>query len=43
MIEQSFEPSGCFRNKCDENGNVVRNNGRLLGKDYNQEEAIDYE
>jgi len=32
-----------FRNKLDENGNVVRNKARLVAKDYNQEEGIDFD
>ena len=28
-----------FRNKLDENGNVVRNKARLVAKGYNQEEG----
>jgi len=31
-----------FRNKMDKNGNIVRNNVRLVAKSYNQEEAIDF-
>jgi len=32
-----------FRNKMDENGNIVRNKGRLVAKGYNQEECIDFD
>jgi len=32
-----------FRNKMDENGNIVRNKGRLVAKGYNQEEGIDFD
>ena len=32
-----------FRNKLDENGYVTRNKARLVAKDYNQEEGIDYD
>ncbi|OMO77060.1 Zinc finger, CCHC-type [Corchorus capsularis] len=32
-----------FRNKLDENGRVVRNKARLVAKEYNQEEGIDYD
>ncbi|EOY13955.1 Uncharacterized protein TCM_032871 [Theobroma cacao] len=32
-----------FRNKVDEQGNVVRNKARLVAKGYNQEEGIDYD
>ncbi|KAA3488201.1 Copia protein [Gossypium australe] len=32
-----------FRNKLDENGNIVRNKARLVAKGYNQEEGIDYD
>ena len=32
-----------FRNKLDENGNVVRNKARLVAKGYNQEEGIDFD
>jgi len=31
-----------FRNKMDENGNIVRNKARLVAKGYNQEESIDF-
>jgi len=31
-----------FRNKLDENGNVVRNKAGLVVKGYNQEEGIDF-
>ena len=31
-----------FRNKLDENGEVIRNKGRLVCKGYAQEEGIDY-
>jgi len=32
-----------FRNKADEHWIIVRNKFRLVAKEYNQEEAIDYE
>ena len=32
-----------FRNKLDEDGNVVRNNARLVAQGYSQEEGIDYD
>ena len=32
-----------FRNKLDENRNIVRNKARLVAKGYNQEEGIDFE
>jgi len=32
-----------FRNKIDENGNIVRNKARLVAKVYNQEEDIDFD
>ena len=32
-----------FRNKADKHGIIVRNKVRLVVKEYNQEEAIDYE
>ena len=31
-----------FRNKMDEDGNIVRNKARLVAKGYNQEEDIDF-
>jgi len=31
-----------FKNKLDEQGVIVRNKARLVAKDYNQEEGIDY-
>ena len=32
-----------FRNKIDENGNIIRNKARLVAQDYCQEEGINYE
>ena len=32
-----------FRNKIDENENIIRNKGRLVAQGYCQEEGIDYE
>lgn len=32
-----------FRNKADKHGIIVRNKVRLVVKEYNQEEVIDYE
>jgi len=32
-----------FRNKMDEDGNIVRNKARLVAKRYNQEEGIDFD
>ena len=32
-----------FRNKLDENGIVIRNKARLVAKEYNQEEWIDFD
>ena len=32
-----------YRNKLDENGNVIRNKARLVAKNYNQEEKIDFD
>jgi len=32
-----------FRNKMDENGNIVRNRARLVAKGYNQEEGIEFD
>ena len=32
-----------FRNKLDENENVVKNKARLVAKDYNQEKGIDFD
>lgn len=32
-----------FKNKADENRNIVRNKARLVARGYNQEECIDYD
>ena len=32
-----------FRNKMDENGNIVTNKAKLVAKGYNQEEGIDFD
>ena len=32
-----------FRNKMDEDGNIIRNKARLVAKGYNQEEGIDFD
>ena len=32
-----------FRNKMDENGNIVRNKARLVAKGYNQKEGIGFD
>jgi len=32
-----------FRNKMEEDGNIVRNKARLVAKGYNQEEGIDFD
>ncbi|WRX10466.1 Reverse transcriptase [Theobroma cacao] len=32
-----------FRNKVDEQGNIVRNEARIVAQGYNQEEGIDYD
>ena len=32
-----------YRNKLDENGNIIRNKARLVAKGYNQEEKIDFD
>ena len=32
-----------FRNKCYENGVIVRNKARLVAQGFNQEEGINYE
>jgi len=32
-----------FRNKMDEDGNIVRNKARLVAKGYNQEQGIDFD
>ncbi len=31
-----------FRNKLDEQGEVIRNNAKLVAQGYNQQEGIDY-
>ena len=38
-----MEPNRFFRNKIDENGNIIRNKARLVAQGYCQEEGIDYE
>ena len=32
-----------FRNKLDENENIIRNKARLIAKDYNQQDGIDFD
>ena len=32
-----------YRNKLDEQGNIIRNKARLVAKGYNQEEGIDFD
>src|SRR3954462_1075426 len=32
-----------FRNKLDEDGNIIRNKARLVAQGYNQQEGIDYD
>ena len=32
-----------YRNKLDEDGNVIRNKARLVAQGYNQEEGIDFD
>ena len=32
-----------FRNKLDEQGAITRNKARLVAKEYNQEDGIDYD
>ncbi|XP_058752757.1 uncharacterized mitochondrial protein AtMg00820-like [Vicia villosa] len=32
-----------FRNKLDEDGNIIRNKARLAAQGYNQQEGIDYD
>jgi len=32
-----------FRNKIDEDGNIVRNKAKLVAKGYNKEEGIDFD
>ena len=32
-----------YRNKLDENGNILRNKARLVAKGYNQQEGIDFD
>ena len=32
-----------YRNKLDEHGNIIRNKVRLVVKNYNQEEKIDFD
>jgi len=32
-----------FKNKLDENGNIIRNKAKLVAKGYCQEEGIDFE
>jgi len=38
-----LELNGFFRNKIDEDGNIVRNKDKLVVKGYNQEEGIDFD
>ena len=37
-----LEPKGVFRNKLNEQGEVVRNKARLVAQGYSQQEDIDY-
>ena len=32
-----------YKNKLDEDGNVIRNKARLVAKGYNQQEEIDFD
>ena len=41
-IRTSLEPSGFFRNKLNELGEVVRNKARLVAQGYSQQEGIDF-
>ena len=38
-----IETRWVFRNKLDENGEVIRNKARLVAQGYNQEEGIDFD
>ena len=38
-----IDPKWVFRNKLDENGVIIRNKARLVAKEYNQEEQIDFD
>jgi len=37
-----LEPKGVFRNKLNEQGEVVRNKARLVAQGYSQQEGINY-
>ena len=48
LVEKSLdhpiiETKWIFRNKLDENRVVIRNKARLVAKEYNQEERIDFD
>ena len=38
-----IETKWVYRNKLDEDGNVIRNKARLVAKGYNQQEGIDFD